>query len=62
MGEKDIGLALAAAQARGVPMPFAELLRERFRTLIDRGGERLDWSALAFLPAKDAGAPGILAR
>jgi 3-hydroxyisobutyrate dehydrogenase-like beta-hydroxyacid dehydrogenase len=62
MGAKDVGLALAAAESSRVPMPLAELMLERFRALIDRGGERLDWSAVGFLPAKDSGAPGVLPR
>jgi 3-hydroxyisobutyrate dehydrogenase-like beta-hydroxyacid dehydrogenase len=55
LGQKDIGLLLAAADTLGVPMPLAGLLRDRFLTLLAHGGERLDWSAIGGLPAQDAG-------
>jgi len=55
LGEKDIRLTLAAAEALRVPMPLASLLRDRFLTLLARGGEALDWSAIGQLAAKDAG-------
>jgi 3-hydroxyisobutyrate dehydrogenase-like beta-hydroxyacid dehydrogenase len=55
LGQKDIRLALAAADGLGVPMPLASLLRDRFLTLMAHGGERLDWSALGQLAAADAG-------
>jgi Protein of unknown function (DUF2950) len=34
---------------------LASLLRDRFLTLVARGGERLDWSAIGKLPAIGAG-------
>jgi 3-hydroxyisobutyrate dehydrogenase-like beta-hydroxyacid dehydrogenase len=55
LGQKDIRLALAAAEDLRVPMPIATLLRERFLTLLARGGDQLDWSAVGKLPAVDAG-------
>ena len=55
LGQKDIRLALAAAENLRVPMPLASLLRDRFLTLLANGGEGLDWSAVGSLPAKDAG-------
>jgi 3-hydroxyisobutyrate dehydrogenase-like beta-hydroxyacid dehydrogenase len=55
LGAKDIRLTLAAAEALRVPMPVASLLRDRFLTLLANGGERLDWSAIGGLAAKDAG-------
>jgi 3-hydroxyisobutyrate dehydrogenase-like beta-hydroxyacid dehydrogenase len=55
LGEKDIRLALAAAETVRVPMPLASLVHDRFLTLIARGGEELDWSALGQLAANDAG-------
>jgi hypothetical protein len=36
-------------------MPVASLLRDRFLRLLASGGERLDWSAIGGLAAKDAG-------
>ena len=55
LGQKDIRLALAAAEDLRVPMPLASLLRDRFLTLLARGGEQLDWSAIGGLAAADAG-------
>ena len=55
LGEKDIRLALAAAEELKVPMPFASILHDRFLTLLANGGEQLDWSAIGGLAARDAG-------
>jgi 3-hydroxyisobutyrate dehydrogenase-like beta-hydroxyacid dehydrogenase len=54
LGLKDIGLALDAAEDLRVPMAVASLLRDRFLTLLAQGGDRLDWSAIGGLAAKDA--------
>lgn len=55
LGYKDIRLVLAAAEQLRVPLPFAAVLRERLLALLARGGETLDWSAMASLAAADAG-------
>jgi 3-hydroxyisobutyrate dehydrogenase-like beta-hydroxyacid dehydrogenase len=55
LGQKDIRLALAAGDALRVPLPFGSVLRDRFLTLMARGGENLDWSAVGGLAARDAG-------
>src|SRR5262245_45116145 len=55
LGEKDIRLALAAAETLRVPMPLASLVHDRLQTLVARGGEEIDWSALGLLAACDAG-------
>ena len=55
LGQKDIRLVLAAAEDLRVPMPVASLLRDRFLNLLAHGGEGLDWSAIGWLPATDAG-------
>jgi len=55
LGQKDIRLTLAAAEDLRVPMPLASLLRDRFLTLLAHGGDKLDWSAIGQLAAKDAG-------
>jgi 3-hydroxyisobutyrate dehydrogenase-like beta-hydroxyacid dehydrogenase len=55
LGQKDIRLTLAAAERLRVPMPFASLLRDRFLALLAQGGEKLDWSAVGGMAAKDAG-------
>ena len=58
LGQKDLRLVMAAAEELHVPMPVASLLRDRFLTLLARGGADLDWSAVGALPAWEAGAPG----
>jgi len=58
LGHKDIRLTLAAAEDLRVPMPLASLLRDRFLTLLAHGGDKLDWSAIGQLAAKDAGEAG----
>jgi 3-hydroxyisobutyrate dehydrogenase-like beta-hydroxyacid dehydrogenase len=55
LGLKDIRLAMAAADALSVPMPFASVLRDNFMELIATGGGEKDWSALAQLAARRAG-------
>lgn len=54
LGQKDILLGLAAADALGVSMPIANQLRDRFRVLLENGGESLDWSAIGQLSAREA--------
>lgn len=58
LGQKDIRLALAAAEGLRVPLPIASLLRDRFLTLLSHGGDELDWSAIGQLAARDAGEEG----
>jgi 3-hydroxyisobutyrate dehydrogenase-like beta-hydroxyacid dehydrogenase len=60
LGQKDVRLTLAAAEALSVPMPLAGLIRDRFLTLVALGGETLDWSAIGALAARDAGISGSL--
>jgi 3-hydroxyisobutyrate dehydrogenase-like beta-hydroxyacid dehydrogenase len=55
LGQKDMRLALAAAEDLKVPLPFASILRDRFLDLAAHGGENLDWSAVGSLAAKNAG-------
>jgi 3-hydroxyisobutyrate dehydrogenase-like beta-hydroxyacid dehydrogenase len=57
LGQKDIRLLLAAAEDLRVPLPLASLLRDRFLALLAHNGEKLDWSAIGGLAAKDAGMP-----
>jgi 3-hydroxyisobutyrate dehydrogenase-like beta-hydroxyacid dehydrogenase len=52
---KDIRLALAAAEAHNVPMPFASTLRDNLMELIATGAADHDWGALALLAARRAG-------
>lgn len=58
LGQKDIRLTLAAADTLRVPLPLANLLRDRFLTLLATGGESLDWSAISTLAARDSGQAG----
>ncbi len=58
LGHKDIRLTLAAAESLMVPMPLASLLHDRFLSLLAGGGQKLDWSAIAQLAARDAGLTG----
>ena len=55
LGFKDIRLAIAAAEHLRVPLPLASLLHDRFLALLAQGGDKLDWSAIAGLAARDAG-------
>jgi 3-hydroxyisobutyrate dehydrogenase-like beta-hydroxyacid dehydrogenase len=62
LGHKDIRLTLAAAEHLRVPMPLASLLRDRLLTLLARGGDSLDWSAIGALAAIDAGSSDVVAQ
>ena len=55
LGLKDLRLVLAAADAAGVPMPAASLVRDRFQAAIGRGHRDRDWSVIAKLAAEDSG-------
>jgi hypothetical protein len=39
-----------------VPMPLASLLHDPFLTLLAHGGDKLDWSGIGDLAARDAAA------
>jgi 3-hydroxyisobutyrate dehydrogenase-like beta-hydroxyacid dehydrogenase len=52
---KDMRLALAAADARTVPMPAASLVRDHVLEGVAQGQGDSDWSGLARLCAKSAG-------
>ena len=55
LGFKDARLALAAGESLRVPLPLANLVRDRFLRLLARGDETIDWSAISMLAAEDAG-------
>jgi 3-hydroxyisobutyrate dehydrogenase-like beta-hydroxyacid dehydrogenase len=55
LGLKDIGLALAAAEISGAPLPVGRLLRERLLRAIERGYQDKDLAALALLSVEEAG-------
>jgi 3-hydroxyisobutyrate dehydrogenase-like beta-hydroxyacid dehydrogenase len=52
---KDTRLALAEAEAAGVPMPSVSVVRDRLITGIARGYADLDWTALGLIAAQEAG-------
>jgi 3-hydroxyisobutyrate dehydrogenase-like beta-hydroxyacid dehydrogenase len=55
LGLKDVRLVLAAAEEVAAPMPVASVIRDRLLTAIAMGQERLDWSSVARVAAKNAG-------
>jgi 3-hydroxyisobutyrate dehydrogenase-like beta-hydroxyacid dehydrogenase len=55
LGFKDTRLALAAGESLRVPLPLANLVRDRFLRLLARGDETIAWSAISQLAAEDAG-------
>jgi 3-hydroxyisobutyrate dehydrogenase-like beta-hydroxyacid dehydrogenase len=52
---KDVRLALTAADAHSVPMPFASVLRDTLTELVATGSAESDVTALARLAARRAG-------
>jgi 3-hydroxyisobutyrate dehydrogenase-like beta-hydroxyacid dehydrogenase len=56
LGLKDVRLTLAAGDAAHVPLPFASILRDNFLDAIANGDADLDWSALANVAKRRAGA------
>lgn len=55
LGLKDVRLALAAAEAKRVPMPVASLVRDNLLAGLAQGEGDSDWSALARIIARNAG-------
>ncbi|MCE7067691.1 NAD(P)-dependent oxidoreductase [Dyadobacter sp. CY326] len=55
LGLKDINLTLQAAANVNVPMPMADLVRNRFISALAKGRQEMDWAALAKGPSDDAG-------
>lgn len=55
LGLKDVKLVLAAAESASVPMPVANLIHDRFVTLIAHGMQDSDWATIARLAAENAG-------
>jgi 3-hydroxyisobutyrate dehydrogenase-like beta-hydroxyacid dehydrogenase len=52
---KDMRLALAAADAKTVPMPVASLVKDHLLEGVAQGQGDTDWSSLARLCARNAG-------
>jgi 3-hydroxyisobutyrate dehydrogenase-like beta-hydroxyacid dehydrogenase len=57
LGLKDIRLILQAAETLNAPMPFANVVRDRFLSAIANGYGDLDWSAIGMMAAQSAGLP-----
>jgi 3-hydroxyisobutyrate dehydrogenase-like beta-hydroxyacid dehydrogenase len=55
LGLKDVRLVLAAAESASVPLPLANLVHDRFVTLIANGMQDSDWATIARLSAENAG-------
>lgn len=55
LGAKDVRLALQAAEAVGVPMPFASVLRDGLIEAIAHGDAEKDLAALARVSARRSG-------
>lgn len=55
LGLKDINLTLQTASDVNAPMPFADIVRNRFISGLAKGRENLDWGALALGSSDDAG-------
>jgi 3-hydroxyisobutyrate dehydrogenase-like beta-hydroxyacid dehydrogenase len=60
LGLKDVRLVLQEAEKLSVPMPFANVIRDRFLSAIANGYGDLDWSALTLAIAQSAGLPAQL--
>ena len=54
---KDTKLALAAAEEANIPLPLADLIRDRFLIGLSRGWDHLDMAALGKVAAENAGLP-----
>ena len=55
LGLKDVRQAMEAAHDLGVPMPFASVIRDHLVSAIANGQEKLDWSSIAKVSARNAG-------
>ena len=57
LGLKDNRLVLEAAEKLSTPMPFGNIIRDRYLSAIANGYSDLDWSAIALIIAQSAGLP-----
>jgi 3-hydroxyisobutyrate dehydrogenase-like beta-hydroxyacid dehydrogenase len=55
LGLKDIELAMSAARSVSVPMPLANLLRDRALASVNKGRGDWEWSSFTLEAAEDAG-------
>ncbi|ORX69133.1 NAD(P)-binding protein [Linderina pennispora] len=52
-GMKDVGYAIDVAREAGMRLPIAELAYEHLQWVKDNGGEKWDWSSLAYALRKE---------
>ena len=62
LGLKDIRLTLAAGEQFRVPLPLASLIRDRLLSLLARGGDSLDWSAISQIAVEESGQSATTGR
>jgi 3-hydroxyisobutyrate dehydrogenase-like beta-hydroxyacid dehydrogenase len=62
LGLKDVRLALAAGESARTPMPVASVLRDHLLEAVAQGDGDRDWSALAEVVRRHAGAVAEEAR
>ena len=55
LGLKDVNLALAAGGYAGVPLPSANVCRDRLLGAVAHGDEQRDWAAMALEQARASG-------
>jgi 3-hydroxyisobutyrate dehydrogenase-like beta-hydroxyacid dehydrogenase len=55
LGLKDLDLVLKTASDSRMPMPLADLVRNRLTTTIVKGRRHIDWSGFTLTVAEDAG-------
>ena len=58
LGLKDVRQVIEAAAELGVPMPFASVIRDHLVSALANGQEKLDWSSLTKVAARNAGLEG----
>ncbi|MGH6631620.1 MAG: NAD-binding protein [Burkholderiales bacterium] len=52
---KDMNLVLDTARAAQVPMPFANIVRDRLLSGVAKGRAEMDWTVMSYGAAEDAG-------
>ena len=57
LGWKDLRLLMQSAEKLSTPMPFANVVRDRFLSALANGHGELDWSAISLMAAESAGLP-----
>ncbi|HZE74448.1 MAG TPA: NAD(P)-dependent oxidoreductase [Gemmatimonadales bacterium] len=62
LGLKDVGLALRAGEELRVPLPLANLVRERMLTALALGREHFDWSGFTSVIRESAGLSPVRSR